>query len=137
MSSTSGTPSRWSDGEIDLVVVTTPSAESHVDYARQALEHGLNVLVEKPFAPNAAVARDLFDLANERGLFLQGYQNRRFDSDFLTVQQVIASGVLGDLVEVEMHYDYYRPEVPGSVPPSAIPGFRFCSGTAFTPSIRR
>jgi predicted dehydrogenase len=54
-------------------------------------------------------------LADEKGLFIQCYQNRRYDSDFLTVQKVIESGVLGDLLEVEMHYDYFRPEVPESV----------------------
>ena len=46
---------------------------------------------------------------------IQGYQNLRFDSDFLTTQAVIASGKLGDLLEVEMHYDYYRLEVPENV----------------------
>ncbi|WP_437614861.1 Gfo/Idh/MocA family oxidoreductase [Erwinia sp. V71] len=45
---------------------------------------------------------------------LQCYQNRRFDSDFLTTQKVIESGVLGELLELEMHYDYYRPSVPES-----------------------
>lgn len=102
----------WADDDIDLVVVTTPSPETHVAFARTALERGKNVLVEKPFAPTSAEARELFALAADRALFLQTYQNRRFDSDFLTVQKVIRSGVLGDLLEVEMHYDYYRPEVP-------------------------
>ena len=59
---------------------------------------------------------------------MQGYQNRRFDSDFLTVQQVIASGVLGDLLEIEMHYDYYRPEVSHGFPLSTEPGFSFLFG---------
>ncbi|WP_032460777.1 Gfo/Idh/MocA family protein, partial [Streptococcus pyogenes] len=49
------------------------------------------------------------------GVFLQAYQNRRFDTDFLTVQKVINSGVLGDILEVEMHFDYFRPEIPESV----------------------
>lgn len=46
---------------------------------------------------------------------MQCYQNRRYDSDFLTVQKVIESGKLGNLLEVEMHYDYYRPEIPLNV----------------------
>lgn len=48
-------------------------------------------------------------------MIVECYQNRRFDSDFLTVQKVIESGKLGDLLELEMHFDYYRPEVPESV----------------------
>ena len=35
--------------------------------------------------------------------------------DFLTVQKVIESGKLGDLLELEMHFDYYRPEVPEKI----------------------
>jgi predicted dehydrogenase len=99
------------DPEIDLVVVCTPS-DTHAQYARAALEASKHVLVEKPFASTAAQARELFDTARQKGLFLQCYQNRRFDSDYLTIQKVIESGVLGDLLELEMHYDYYRPEVP-------------------------
>ena len=104
----------WGDDEVGLVIVTTQMA-SHAALAREALEHGKNVLVEKPFCATADEARELFALAASKGLFLQCYQNRRFDSDFLTAQQVAASGVLGDLLEVEMHYDYFRPEVPTGV----------------------
>ena len=56
-----------------------------------------------------------FTLAKEKNLYLSAYQNRRYDSDFLTVQSVIESGVLGDLLEIEMHFDYYRPYIPESV----------------------
>lgn len=101
----------YGDDSIDLVVVTTPS-RYHYTTAKDVLEHGKNVLVEKPFTETSAQARELFALAHERGLFIQCYQNRRFDSDWLTVQKVIESGVLGDLFEVESNYDYYRPYVP-------------------------
>lgn len=106
----------WDDPQIDLVVVCTP-AGTHGAYTRAALEHGKHALVEKPFVRTANEARELFALADAKGLFLQCYQNRRYDSDFLTVQQVIESGVLGDLLEIEMHYDYFRPEVPTRLTP--------------------
>lgn len=101
----------WDDPEIELVVVCT-HMDSHAEFARQALNRGKHVLVEKPFCETPEEASELFALAADRGLLLQCYQNRRFDSDFLTTKKVVASGVLGDLLEVEMHYDYYRPEVP-------------------------
>lgn len=101
----------WNDSDIQLVVITTPS-QFHFEYGKMALEKGKNVLLEKPFAETSDEAKELFDLAKEKGLFIQCYQNRRFDSDFLTVQKVIESGKLGDILEIEMHYDYYRPEVP-------------------------
>ena len=115
----------WADPDIDLVIVTTSTAASHAQFARTALERGKHVVVDKPFGPTAQEARELFALAAEKGLFLQGYQNRRFDSDLLTAAAVIDSGVLGDLIEVDMHYDYYRPEVPLAFPPSEEPGEPF------------
>ncbi|MFC6464392.1 Gfo/Idh/MocA family oxidoreductase [Marinilactibacillus sp. GCM10026970] len=104
----------YNDPEIQLVVLSTPG-KTHFNLAKEALEHGKNVLVEKPFTETSEEARTLFALAKEKGLVVQCYQNRRYDSDFLTTQKVIESGVLGDLLEVEMHYDYYRPEVPENV----------------------
>lgn len=103
----------WLDEEIQLVVICTPV--EHYEYAKLALENGKHVLVEKPFTQTSDQAKELFAYAKEKNLFIQCYQNRRFDSDFLTVQKVINSGVLGDILEVEMHYDYFRPEVPKSL----------------------
>ncbi|WP_125764255.1 Gfo/Idh/MocA family oxidoreductase [Companilactobacillus hulinensis] len=102
------------DPEIQLVTVSVP-ANLHYPLAKQALEAGKNVLLEKPFVSTPEEARELFDLAESKHLFLQCYQNRRFDSDFLTLQKVIKSGVLGDILEVESTYDYYRPYIPESV----------------------
>ncbi|WP_314761424.1 Gfo/Idh/MocA family oxidoreductase [uncultured Abiotrophia sp.] len=99
------------DPEVDLVVITTP-LDSHYDYIKQALLAGKHVLCEKPFLATAQEARELFGLAEALGLHLECYQNRRYDSDYLTSLEVIESGKLGDLLEVEMHFDYYRPEVP-------------------------
>lgn len=101
----------YTDPEIDLVVIST-TPKFHYRYAKEVLECGKNVLVEKPFTQTVKEAEELFSLAKQKGLFIQCYQNRRYDSDFLTVQKVINSGVLGDLTELEMHFDYFRPEVP-------------------------
>ena len=103
------------DPEIDVIVVAAPH-DVHYSYAKRVLEAGKHCVVEKPFCLSAAQARELFALAEAKGLVLQAYQNRRFDSDFLTAKKVAASGVLGELLEVEMHYDYYRPYVPESFP---------------------
>lgn len=101
----------WEDPEIDLAVICTPK-ELHYSYAKTALLKGKHVLVEKPFMPSYKEAFEIFTLAKEKGLIAQCYQNRRFDSDYLTAKQVIESGKLGKLYEVEMNYDYYRPEIP-------------------------
>ena len=96
------------DPQVKLVIVCT-HADSHFDYARRALEAGKNVLVEKPFTPTLAEAKVLFELARSKGLTVTPYQNRRFDSCFLTAKKAIESGKLGEIVEVESHFDYYRP----------------------------
>lgn len=102
------------DDEIDMIVVCT-THHYHYEYAKKVLEAGKHLLCEKPFMETSEQAREIFALAKEKGLFCSAYQNRRFDSDFLTVQKVIESGKLGDLLELEMHYDYYRPEVPEGI----------------------
>ena len=102
------------DPEIDLIVVCT-GHHLHYQYAKIVLENNKHCMVEKPFMETSEQAKEIFALAKEKGLIVQAYQNRRFDSDFLTVQKVIESGKLGDLLEMEMHFDYYRPVVPENV----------------------
>ncbi|HJG48504.1 MAG TPA: Gfo/Idh/MocA family oxidoreductase [Facklamia tabacinasalis] len=114
----------YNDPEIQLVVVTTPSS-SHYPLAKKGLLHGKNMLVEKPFTETVEQAQELFTLAKEKNLFVQSYQNRRYDSDFLTVQKVIESNKLGDLLELEMHFDYFRPEVPENSTYSRIDSFLY------------
>ena len=112
----------YNDPEIDLICVCTST--NHYEVAKDVLMHGKNCLVEKPFVNTYAQAKELFDLAKEKGLFVQAYQNRRFDSDFLTAQKVIESGVLGDLLEVEMGFDYFRPEIPYSMKGKNVSPYR-------------
>lgn len=96
--------------DIELVVVNTPDP-THYDYCRAALEAGKHVLVEKPFVFSSAEARELIELADRKKLLLTVYQNRRFDSDFLTVRQVIDSGSLGRVMEFYSAFQRYRPEL--------------------------
>ena len=76
--------------------------------ARAALEAGKHVAVDKPFTLDAGQARELAALAARQGRVLSVYQNRRFDSDFLTLQELLASGELGRPVYFESHFDRFR-----------------------------
>lgn len=102
------------DQDIQVIIISTPSS-FHYDLAKTVLNAGKNCVVEKPFTETLQQAQELFQLAKEKGLMIQCYQNRRFDSDFLTVQKVIEEGKLGDLLEIEMHFDYYRPYIPENI----------------------
>lgn len=96
------------DKSIDLISVCSPSA-THFDYAKRALEAGKHVLVEKPVTARAAEAATLFDLAAKLNKVLCVFQNRRYDSDFQTVRKVVESGILGEVLSYEAHFDRYKP----------------------------
>lgn len=98
------------DESVELVVVNTP-IDSHFEYAKKVLLSGKHALVEKAFTSTLAEAQELAQLAKAQNLKLFVFQNRRWDSDFKTVQKIINEGVLGEIVEAEIHYDRYNPEL--------------------------
>lgn len=98
------------DPAVQLVVVATPSG-THAALARQAIEAGRHVVVEKPFTLDLAEARDLAALARARGVVLSVFHNRRWDTDFLAVRAAIETGLVGRVVHFESHFDRFRPEV--------------------------
>jgi len=107
--------------EVELVVVATPN-EAHFPVAKAALEAGRHVVVDKPFTLDAGQARELAALAHARGKLISVYQNRRFDSDFLTLKEVLAGGQLGRPVYFESHFDRYRPDVRVRWREQKVPG---------------
>ena len=102
------------DPATELVVVNTPNY-THFDYAKQALQAGKHVIVEKPFTITEEQGLELIDLAKQTGKKLSSYQSRRFDSDFRTVRRIVESGVLGRIVEAEIHYDRFTPTLSPKV----------------------
>lgn len=99
----------WShSGSLDLVVVASPT-NLHVEHARAAVEHGLAVVVDKPLATDPAAARELVELARERGVPFTVFQNRRWDTEHLTARQVLTSGLLGEVVRYEARMERWRP----------------------------
>lgn len=94
--------------DVDLVIVNTPVG-THFEYAKKVLLAGKHAVVEKAFTTTVAEAEELAGIAREKGLKLAVFQNRRWDSDFKTVQKIINEGVLGELVEAEFHFDRYNP----------------------------
>lgn len=97
------------DPGLELVVIATPD-HTHAALAEAALRAGKHVVVDKPFTLSLADARRLAALAAERGLLLSVFQNRRWDSDFLGLQAVLADGRLGTLTHLESRFDRFRPQ---------------------------
>lgn len=98
------------DPAIRLVVISTPN-DSHFPLAKAALAAGKHVVVDKPLTNSVAEAAELDALAQERGLVLAAFHNRRWDSDFLTARKLIEGGRLGKVMLAELRWDRFRPEV--------------------------
>ncbi|HLM06775.1 MAG TPA: Gfo/Idh/MocA family oxidoreductase [Blastococcus sp.] len=98
----------------EAVAISTP-ADTHTELAERALELGLAVVSDKPFALDAPAALGTVELAERLGLPLAPYQNRRWDSDFLTVRALQADGVLGEITRFESRFERLDPD-PGPPP---------------------
>jgi len=98
------------DEAIELVVVNTPNY-THYDYAKQALQARKHVVVEKPFTVNSKEGKELIQLAKKKKKKLSVYQNRRYDSDYKAIKNVIQEKLLGNVIEAEFHFDRYKEEV--------------------------
>ncbi|WP_329410310.1 Gfo/Idh/MocA family oxidoreductase [Streptomyces sp. NBC_00704] len=118
--------------EPDLVVIASPN-KTHVPLATAALKAGLPVVVDKPVAGTAAEARELAALAEERGLLLSVFHNRRWDNDFLTLRKLLDEGELGDVWRFESRFERWRPLPKGgwreSGDPAEIGGLLYDLGS--------
>lgn len=108
------------DKDVELVVVNTPNY-THYEYTKQALLADKHVVVEKPFTTTVEEAESLIQLAKQHQKLITVYHNRRFDSDFKTVQQIVKDGLLGEIVDAEIHYDRFKEELSPKVH-KEIPG---------------
>ncbi|WP_427980336.1 oxidoreductase [Agarivorans sp.] len=96
--------------DIDIIVIASPNS-LHAEQAKQALLAGKHVVVEKPLAVTSEQCLELQAIAEQSGKCLSVFHNRRWDSDFLTIQQLLASQSLGEVHSYRAHFHRYRPEV--------------------------
>ncbi len=95
---------------LDLAVIATPSG-FHAAHARAALEAGLAVVLEKPFASTVREAETLIRVSEAAGRTLAVFHNRRWDADFVTLRGLLERGFLGDVSEAEFRWERFRPSV--------------------------
>ncbi|MFY0405518.1 Gfo/Idh/MocA family protein [Solicola sp. PLA-1-18] len=96
------------DAGVEAVAISTP-ADTHSAVTDQALDLGLAVVCDKPFALDADAAAASAALADRLGLALSPYQNRRWDSEFLTVRRLADDGSLGEVRRFESRFERYAP----------------------------
>ena len=97
-----------SAGRLDLVVIAT-ATPSHVALAEAAIEAGLNLVIDKPFAVTRADGERLIASAARAGVALTVFQNRRWDGDFRTVRRLIGEGALGTVHRFESRFEWLTP----------------------------
>jgi predicted dehydrogenase len=108
-------------GEHDVVVVASPN-ETHVELATRAIELGLATVVDKPLATTGAAAAEVVRLAERGGTALTVFQNRRWDSDQLTLRRLLDDGSLGRVHRYESRFERWRPRDAGVEPGERRPG---------------
>jgi scyllo-inositol 2-dehydrogenase (NADP+) len=95
---------------VQLVVIATPNV-SHFELARQCLLAGRDVVVDKPLTTTYQEASELVQVAKASQRLLSVYQNRRWDGDFMTVQELLRGGQIERVVLFESRFDRFRPRV--------------------------
>ncbi|HOS44791.1 MAG TPA: ThuA domain-containing protein, partial [Armatimonadota bacterium] len=86
--------------EVELVVNILPH-NLHAPTTLQCLAAGKHVVLEKPFCLTVAEADAMIALARENGVMLSLFHNRRWDGDYLTIKDLIARGLIGEIYHIE------------------------------------
>lgn len=98
------------DSSIELIIIATPDF-LHFEQAKLALIAGKHVIIEKPLTTNSKQSEELILISQKLGKHIIPYQNRRFDSDFLTVKHLISEGYLGEIIHFESRFERFSPEI--------------------------
>lgn len=93
---------------VDAVTITTPP-QTRRALVLEAVEGGVHVIADKPFAPSAAAAIELAEAARARGVTLGVFHNRRWDTDAQTLKKVLDGGALGRLWRMHSRMDLDDP----------------------------
>lgn len=99
----------WALG-LDAVTIATPNS-THVPLTLAAISRGINVVVDKPLATSVSAGEEVIRRAAASGVLLTVFLNRRWDSDFLTVAELVRGGGLGRIARFESRFERWRPEV--------------------------
>jgi len=104
---------------VDVVYVLT-NMETHHLYAKQAIEAGKHVLVEKPTAVTMDEIEDLKSAAEKNSVQVAPVHNYIYEPSVLRAKEMIESGKLGDLVSLYVLYNIHHPEEVAARYPGVI-----------------
>lgn len=110
-----------SDPEVDLVYIATPHSH-HYEHVKLCLNHGKHVLCEKSFAVNSKQAEEMFALAAEKKLLLTEAIWTRYMPLRKTLDDIIASGVIGNVSILTANLGYAISHIQRLIEPSLAGG---------------
>jgi len=93
--------------KFDLAIIATPNI-THMSYANLLMNEGIDVVIEKPIAGNERETREIFDQANLLNRHIFAFQNRRWDSDFLTLKKILQMETVGHIISVESNWENFK-----------------------------
>ncbi len=111
------------DESVDLVAICTPP-NMHCEQTLAAVQAGKHVIVDKPFSMNYDEAKQMVAAAEQAGVIITGNQNRRWDTDYLTVKKAIADGLLGEVYDRESRWSHFTENWAGYGVPDFNPRWR-------------
>ncbi|MBI4027532.1 MAG: ThuA domain-containing protein [Verrucomicrobia bacterium] len=88
------------DPEVDGVTAIVPH-NVHGPLGLQVARAGKHLVMEKPFVTKVAEADALIAAAKQSGSMLTVYHNRRWDGDFLRIEEIVRSGRIGEIFQIE------------------------------------
>jgi scyllo-inositol 2-dehydrogenase (NADP+) len=106
--------------ELDLVVIASPPV-THAGLAHEALERGFAAVVDKPFAITEAEGLALISQSDRVGQPVTVFHNRRWDADYLTLRELIASGALAGPHRFESRFETWKPHTTKAWKANATP----------------
>ncbi len=86
----------FQDESITAVAICSPT-DTHVEYIQEAAKRGKHIFTEKPIANNVAETIQVLETVEKAGVVFQVGFNRRYDSNFIKIKELVSSGELGDV----------------------------------------
>lgn len=89
------------DDKVELVIIATPH-DTHKELSIKCMDAGRHVVVDKAMCMNTAEADEMIEASKKNNVMLSIFQNRRWDSDYLTVKDAIESKLMGDVFLIQV-----------------------------------
>lgn len=95
---------------LDLIVIASANS-AHAEHAMAAIEAGITTVIDKPVGRDLPETKAIFAAAENAGVKISAFFNRRWDSDALTLKRIIRERSLGAIHRFESRFERYKPEI--------------------------